>query len=382
LLLGSFGAFLDYKFREFDYYVGIYDAIMVTTINQCSRNFYSKEQQTQIRTCRDRLSEQLYHRLGVADNLKSRYVFALMAKQEFGNEGGLRYAYDPMPPEDRDIRIIYEGLSKSLLAIGKGRKASKGLLTTEIEFFEHLQTEGFEPTQSPEGGAPLLTLIMDDPAYWSNELVNRGTSRLVHLERQADAIYRAREPVDPEKRNRANTTLMGAGALALRTITYKYPEFTFSPSTAPESWFWRNIIPYEASFDFVEGDILLFWQPTWNFRQINAGIRLGLGFAGGVINSIEDERRENFGVLGLDLTRLVDKKIFSGWGITPAVYHNWKNPAVGDQTSFGFDVHANLFQNRVRISLGTRDVINNPDDTIFLAIGIADLPGLVYWMSR
>jgi hypothetical protein len=45
-------------------------------------------------------------------------------------------------------------------------------------------------------------------------------------------------------------------------------------------------------------------------------------------------------------------------------------------------VHANLFKNRVRISLGARDVINDADDTIFLTIGIADLPGLVYWLSR
>jgi hypothetical protein len=39
----------------------------------------------------------------------------------------------------------------------------------------------------------------------------------------------------------------------------------------------------------VDGDMLLFWQPTWNFKTINAGIRLGLGFTGGVINSNADE---------------------------------------------------------------------------------------------
>jgi hypothetical protein len=95
-----------------------------------------------------------------------------------------------------------------------------------------------------------------------------------------------------------------------------------------------------------------------------------------------NERRENYGTLGLDLTRIVNTAIFSGWGVTPAVYHDWKKPADVDQTSFGFDVHANLFKNRVRISLGARDVINDADDTIFLTIGIADLPGLVYWLSR
>jgi len=380
-LLGDFGAFLEYKFREYDYLVGIYDAIMNFTNFQCERNFSSQDQQSQFLVCRDRLSEELYHLLGMADDLKSRYVFALMAKQEFGKQGGLRYAYDPMPQEDHDIRIIHEGLKKSVLVNDENKDKFQGLLSTERRFFEYLKAEGFEPTPPSEGGKSMLALIMDDPGYWSHELVKRVTRRLAYLEKQAETIYRAREP-DPEKREEANTAIMGAGALVLRTATYKYPKFTFSPSTAPEDWLWRSIIPYETDFDFAEGDLLILWQPTWNFKTTNAGIRFGLGFAGGVFNSTASERRENYGIIGLDLTRMVKTAIFSGWGITPAVYHNWRNPEVGDQTTFGFDVHANLFNNRLRIGLGARDVINDTEDTIFLTIGIADLPGLAYWLSR
>ncbi|MBW2492450.1 MAG: hypothetical protein JRE65_15015, partial [Deltaproteobacteria bacterium] len=380
-LLSDFGAFLDYKFREFDYLVGIYDAVMIFTNVKCSRNFPAQDQQAQFLTCQDRLSEELYHLLEVADHPKARYVYALMAKQEFDKQGDIRYAYDPMPPEDRDIRIIHEGLKKSVLADDKGKSKLEGVLSTERKFFDYLKAQGFEPTPPPGGGKSLLALIMDDPEYWSHEMVNRLTRRLVDLNKQAEAIYRAREP-DPEKREKAHTTLMGAGALVLRTATYKYPKFTFSPSTAPEDWIWRNIIPYETAFDFGDGDLLLFWQPTWNFKNTNAGIRLGLGFAGGIINSDVSESREHYGILGLDLTRIVKTSVFSGWGVTPAVYHNWKKPEDEDQTTFGFDVHANLFNNRLRIGLGARDVINDMDDTFFLTIGIADLPGLAYWLSR
>jgi len=381
LLLSDFGAFLEYKFREFDYFVGIYDAIMIFTNFQCERNFPTQNQKAQFLTCQDRLSKELYHLLGVADNPKARYVFALMAKQEFGNQGSLLFAYDPMPPEDRDIRIIHEGLSKSFLADDKGKGTLEGLLSTERMFFEYLKAEGFEPSPPPEGGKSLLSLIMNDPEYWSHEMVKRLTRRSVYLDKQAKAIYQAREP-DPEKQEKAYTTLMGAGSLVLRTSTYKYPKFTFSPSTAPEDWIWRNIIPYETAFDFGDGDLLIFWQPTWNFKNTNAGIRFGLGFAGGIINSAASENREHYGTLGLDLTRIAKTAIFSGWGVTPAVYHNWKKPADEDQTTFGFDVHANLFNNRLRIGLGARDVINDADDTFFLTIGIADLPGLAYWLSR
>ncbi|MBW2671012.1 MAG: patatin-like phospholipase family protein, partial [Deltaproteobacteria bacterium] len=198
LLLSDFGAFLEYKFREFDYFVGIYDAIVTISNSQCAQNFPSQDQQIQLLTCRNRLSEELYHFSGMADNPKGRYVFALMAKQEFGKESGLHYAYDPMPPEDRDIRIIHEGLNKSVLTADEGNEKIEGPLSTEREFFEHLKAEGFEPTPPPEGGKSLLALIMDDPEYWSHELVNRGTNRLVYLEKLAEAIYQAREP-DPEK---------------------------------------------------------------------------------------------------------------------------------------------------------------------------------------
>lgn len=101
-----------------------------------------------------------------------------------------------------------------------------------------------------------------------------------------------------------------------------------------------------------------------------------------MFNSSADDSRENYGTLGIDLTRMDNTSIFSGWGVTPAVYHDWKNPEDGHQTSFGFDVHANLFKNRVRLSLGARDAIHDVGDTFFFTVGIADMPGLAYWMSR
>ena len=42
----------------------------------------------------------------------------------------------------------------------------------------------------------------------------------------------------------------------------------------------------------------------------------------------------------------------------------------------------NLLNNRLRISFGARDIIDNAGDTLFLTFGVADLPGLIYWLSR
>jgi len=108
-----------------------------------------------------------------------------MAKQEFGHTGELKFAYDPMPPEDHDIRIIHEGLNKSVVTHEATKEGSEDLVSVERGFFEHLQAEQFEPAPPPEGGESLLTLIMDDPEYWLSELVDRATERLILLEKQA-----------------------------------------------------------------------------------------------------------------------------------------------------------------------------------------------------
>ena len=39
-------------------------------------------------------------------------------------------------------------------------------------------------------------------------------------------------------------------------------------------------------------------------------------------------------------------------------------------------------QHVTMISLGVRDVIDNADGTLFITLGITDLPGIIYWLSR
>lgn len=380
-LLGDFGAFLDYKFREYDYYVGIYDAVVFTAQNQCALSYSSQFQPSQYQTCVDRVGETIYGLLQLADAPKGRYVFARLAQREFGPQGRMAFAWDPLPAEDRDMRIIHDGLAQSLSAYRRPAAGVEEALSAEREFFEHLKRESFVPTAPAQGRTALLALIMDDPEYWAQELVNRVTNRIVYLETEAEHIYATRDP-DPDKRENAYPVLMGSGALALRTATYKYPPFTFAPSTAPESWGWRNVIPYEVAFDVADSDLLFLWQPTWNVGRNNLGARFGLGFAGGVLNSRSVEEKNNYGTIGFDYTRLTKSALISGWGLAPAVFHNWSQPEGSDQTTLGADAHLLFLKNRLRVGLGVRDFGRSFGDTWFLTIGLTDLPGFCYWLSR
>ena len=212
-------------------------------------------------------------------------------------------------------------------------------------------------------------------------MTQRISARLVYLERQAANIFATREP-DPGLRKLSYTPLMGASAHLLQSATYKYPEVTFSPSTAAEDWVWRNIMPYELGFDILEGDILATWQPTMAISNNNLlNLRASLGFAGGLFRSASDERRENYFGLGFGYIHRTESATVSSVGFTPTLYHSWDQPVIGEQNTFGGDIHASFLKDRLRIGLGARD-FSDFDNTWFLTFSILDLPGAAYWLTR
>jgi hypothetical protein len=279
------------------------------------------------------------------------------------------------------MRIIHGALQEVVLKNGDSVRESSDSVFVERAFFEYLRDQDFEPTSSAWGEEPLLARIIEDPDSWTYELTRRWTTRLVYLEQQAEQIYEQREP-DPEKRKKARTELLGFGAWGLQTATYKYPPFAFAPSTAPKSWLWRSFIPYEVGFDLVQGDLTALWQPTWNIGgRTNLGLRFGLGFAGGIFKSAASVGRDNYATAGLDVTFLSKSTWVSSYGFTPAIYHNWGEIQGVDQPTYGIDVHAGFLNNRLRAGIGVRDTAD-VSNSWFLSISIADLPGMLYWMTR
>ena len=380
-LLSAFGSFLDFKFREYDYYVGVYDAIIMVTNGLCSLQHSPSQQAREFRRCADQTGRQFYDAVGVGDDARGRYVFARIAALEFTSNDLFEFSYSPLPPVDRDMQIIHDGLAKALEAGEKSINGGSGFFATEDNFFAYLKAENFIPTRSEDGTEPLLAQIIDDPDTWGTEMTRRISARLVYLERQAANIFATREP-DPGLRKFSNTPLMGATAHLLQSATYKYPGVTFAPSTAADDWFWRNIIPYEFGFDMLEGDIIATWQPTLAMSSNNLlDLRASLGFAGGLFRSNSDERRENYFALGFGYIHRTESATVSSVGFTPTFYHSWDQPIIGEQDTFGGDFHLSFLKDRLRIGLGARD-FSDFDNTWFLTFSILDLPGAAYWLTR
>ena len=380
--MSDFGAFFDLNFRVYDYYVGVYDAVIAATQNICGLKYFEQFQQQEYIQCQNDFARKIYDAVGISKDPRGRYVFARLAEWEFGKQDTLRFAYDPLPEEDRDMRIIFDALIQTLEAGDKSDAAQKGLFFTENTFFLHLKKEGFKPTPTEDGSRPLLAQIMDDPANWPSELTRRATTRFVYLEQQAEAIYKAREP-DPALRESSYTAIMGITAHSLQSTTYNYPDYDFAPSTSPKNWPWRNIIPYEVAIDLTGSDLIFTWQPTWSVTSKDLlSVRASLGFTGGIVESGDETfERENYGALGLGYSRQTESATISSWGITPTWYHQWNDPLTGNQDTAGGHVHVSFFKDRLRLGLGVRDV-NETSETWFFTIGLTDLPGLTYWLTR
>lgn len=385
-LLGGFGAFMDRKFREYDYYVGVYDAVVLISANGCIRFFPPESQPEEYRRCFEARAERVYKVLKLERDPRARSVFALLARDEFADRGYLQFAYAPDIPGDPDMQLIHAGLKRSQEVTSPEEAREQGLFAVEEGFFDYLRENSFRPTATGEEGSPMLAVIMDDPEQWSYEFIRRSTSRLVYLEQQADQIEAERQP-DPEDRAPSLTRTVAAAAYVLQTGTYKYPTFDFAPSTAPADWGWRYLIPYELAFDLGEGDFLLTWQPTWALSNHNTlALRGSLGLEGGFLGRNTDVdgnkvARNNYVALGLDYTYLTGNTGVSGWGITPTYFHSFDQPVVGRQDTFGGDVHVGFLKNRLRLGVGFRDH-EDVSDTWFIQLGVADIPGLLYWLTR
>ncbi len=379
-LLGAFAAFLDYKFREYDYYVGVYDAVVLAAEKVCEQQRNLHDQEKQFRQCQDAMGKRFYSALGLDTDPNGQYVFALLAKSEFESQGHLQFAYEPMPQKNIDIDAINTALMTMQKSEGE-QTETPSVVNTAVDFFYNLKELGFTPTGNT--GKPLMAEIMEDPETWAHELTLRFTDRLNYLEQESSRVVANRDTTS-QQQSEQWSEILGGSSYVLRSATYKYPSFDFAPSTAPTDWFPRNIIPYEAAIDLFEGDVLLSWQPTWSVSKYNnIGIRGSIGIADGLIRSSkeEDDVSENYYAIGVDFTHLTSSGIISSWGITPTYYNLMETPETGEKDSFGGDIHIGFLHNRIRLAVGNKGSKDANDNWYFL-IGLADLPGLIYWFTR
>ncbi len=117
-LLGGFGAFIDRKFREYDYYVGIYDAVVLLATYRCGNFFDRVRQPAAWQRCFDATAEGAWRTLDIDRVPRARYVFARLAADEFAETPLLAFARQDVTEPDSDMAIIHEALLRTRHAVG------------------------------------------------------------------------------------------------------------------------------------------------------------------------------------------------------------------------------------------------------------------------
>ena len=330
--LANFGAFFDKPFRLFDYYSGIYDAVVDIANYTCRfRNA------VQTGSCQvGMVAEQLYHSLQISDDMKADYVFRTLARQEFERrlDSDWRWLNNTPHAPDPQMQAIY-------LALAQDAKpdANQIIQVNKFENFVNALAENGYQTQ--DSGDYYLRLTRDKDDWWKLP-ASRATQRLLSLEKSYE------EHPAPEGDKNKSYLKKPLGVLSkflAGEVLEKHPAvFEIGVNVAPGA------------------SINAYWEPSVHIvKEIIAFAKLG-----GWYRLSGWEGTETVAQASLGLNRIEAQHAI---GVGLDSYRSIGGNADYDQTAFGASVNY-LYNQRYRITAGLRDFSNNfSDHNWYLDIG-------------
>ena len=349
--IGAFGAFLDREFRDYDYYVGIYDALVNVSSYFCQTHKYDK---AYIKNCAARLRNELADAL-IANDTNGKWLFDMFAALEFEPEAELA--------EYADVDNAFQSVA---LAIELGYHYD-GSFHTFIKFLR----DGYDPLGFQSAfPAPNKNTVFTDIWYekypqWWVTVARRAMPRLQQLENRT---------------NRSLGLLINTIGLGLETAFPGETKkgFALSNSTA-EKWYF-DLLPHQIEANVDGSGWGVSWEPTFRFKGSN---RFHIGFkvtptTYTYVNNDKIRFSEASAYLALSLGNSNLYRIGAGPSFTRT-----NNEIIGfDRETKGWSAYFE-FARKLRLTIGRRDNDGKfAGDDHYVNIGIVDLPGLAYWFTR
>lgn len=362
--LAHFGAFIDEPFREYDYYAGVYDAILNIARYRCSR-MNSDVSPTDI--CHARESRKIYDiLLGEVVSEKeltlTKAILAELARYEHENTvlvSEWQWMWQGTPDKLQSNALL---VATTLLDVARENPASEPELK---EFMLKLPHE-YDASHSSFVMRRMLKLRREDELKWFYPLASRASIRLLELEKREQQLT-----------GDSMRGLMGVAAFGVETALGDRDEFVWNQSTALDSDY--QWIPYEISYDVLNTGWSVSWEPSWMFSRpwmLNAKIT---PFA----YQYADQSRVEFSQVDFLIAHKNESSFFSSWGAGISYNHITEIDVARDKNNFGVVAFAGFFGDKLRLTLGRRaesDTIYG--DEIYLYFGLTDLPGITYWTRR
>ncbi len=429
---GHFGAFIDFSFREYDYFVGIYDGIVALSEQRCAA-FNDAEgvaSERQYRACVDDNFFKIYNQLNRSGDIVLAYMIRLLTSYENESRGfssdDLREKLRQLPgsaclqknaadacgmqPDDRQrvrkLTMIHDALTKRterLRAASDVEYAGQDRQVAFTDFIYALKGAGY-----PSGhNEAVLDYILEnadrDPNTWYRPLVTRASHRLIKLENtelyteydksnHADgaptpnnaALSDATQSVADQGTDFGNLKPVAkfsvfASAVVANTLVGFDSRLSLTQSSSPEIGAWA-LVPYELGIDVRNGGMVGSWEPSWNMG--------GNHFLNLKLMPYDNNR---YGEYDVHMSQVdVLYKYRTGFAISSvAIGGNWTRTYKdwgGETRQFnhGLAAHIGLLADKLRISIGKHAYDSDyfPGNNFYLTFSLTDVPGLFYWLHE
>ena len=338
--LSNFGAFLDKNFRQYDYYVGVYDAIYKLASESLKHGFAKT----------DNLSDEMDRFANILKLQKSPdayNAYKMFKRVEFCAQ---------LPSQKSRFAAIYRAFNLNL-------PANKLYSFHAFEsFIERLNLEHFHLTPNS-----FLLYAKEYPKSWYKKSTQEILDRIVLLEnRKADK----EKSYMPIARALSFSAWVSSGLLTPKE-GWEFQPLLFPYKENSLNAFAYKLFPNEIAFDALNGGLSLGYSLYWyNQFAFFDGVEFKLSLNAG-------RHIDNF--LRFDLDPFIHKKSFS-YGAGPSLFANLQGKKFWEPKS-AFGANAYIDYNDIfRLTYVRR--FGKTKNRDYLYFGIKNLSSLFYWLNR
>ena len=340
--LGHFGAFLDVNFREYDYYVGVYDSIyhLAESLKKRNERFANISQIT--------LMNRLKIRLGLDSNPEALAAYKLFLHTEFNHT---------KPKTTDKFSAIYNAFNISLPNEKRyGNDEFKTfLIKLDMNYLE----------KSPDS---FIVKAKNDIDNWHKRPMRFIVNRITTLENDRAEVYESHQGM-------ATMTSMSAWAGA--TYLKKKDGLQIAPLDVPQD---EGLEDFRTALRFIPGEIATDLN--------NGGMSLGytalyyknMDFLSGLeakASLVIADKTSNFVRVDFNAFKEYDDTYKFGGGLS--AFGDMEGSFYKRDSAYGFNAYVDIVD-IFRLTYVYR--AGDDVDANYLYFGIENIPSLIYWLNR
>lgn len=342
--LGHFGAFLDVNFREYDYYVGVYDAIyhLAESLKKRNKRFANISQV--------KLMNRLKTRLGLAKVPEALAAYKLFLNTEF---------YHKKPKTTDKFSSIYNAFNIKLP--NEKRYENDEFKSFLIKLNMHYLKK------SPDS---FIVKAKKDIDNWHKRPMRFIVNRITTLENDRAEVYENHQGI---------ATMTNIGAWAGATFLKKKEGLQIAPLDVPHD---EGLEGFRTALRFIPGEIAT--------DLSNGGMSLGysalyyknMEFLSGLeakASFVIADKTSNFARVDVNVFKEYDDTFKFGGGLS--FFGDMEGGFCKQKSAFGLNAYVDIVD-IFRLTYIYRSGDKDKVDKNYLYFGIENIPSLIYWLNR